>query len=222
MGVKKVYPGVFEFDTEYEFDDSAAIARLARWSRLQLETRFTKRLSNFEELPGNKEALEAVVTLIRGEVDPPLLFLYGKPGTGKSHLGQATAWCYIAQGKSVLYYHAGDLARDLMDGIKIDRNLQPGEFDSASTGAIINYLKKIGMLVIDDLGLEVDSKFVDDSIDTIVDYRFRQKSPTLIMANTLDIPDRVLDRAKEGMMVRLVGPSYRERIQRRKKGDKAQ
>ena len=68
------------------------------------------------------------VEFIRGEIDPPLLLLYGEPGRSKTHLALAIGWCFVAQLHLVSYYHVGDLLDYLRAGYQIESVLAPGEF----------------------------------------------------------------------------------------------
>jgi len=45
-----------------------------------------------------------------------------------------------------------------------------------------------------------------------VDYRYLEKLPMVITANTLELSERILDRMREGRIVRLRGQSYRKKV----------
>lgn len=217
MGVKQIYPGVFEFDPTTEDDDSERLDALIRLSKLPLGTRLTKRIMTFEEILGREEGLEATMAFIRGEIDPPLLLLYGEPGRSKTHLALAIGWAFIAQLRVVAYYHVSELLDDLRQGLRIQDSLASGEFHQGSFDVIMNWVKKCQLLILDDLGVQKDTDWVVDKLDMVVNYRYEQKLPTVITANTLEISDRILDRMKEGRVVLLQGESYREIIQKRKR-----
>lgn len=222
MGVEMIYPGVYEFKTGVEGDDSEKLQKVVRLTNLPAGTRFTKRLSTFEEIRGREAALQAVMEFIRGEIDPPLLLLYGEPGRSKTHLALAIGWCFIAQLKLVSYYQVGNLLDDLRKGYRIDSVLAPGEFHYDSYDTIMGRIKGWPLLILDDLGVEKTSHWTVDKLDTVVNHRFEAKLPTVITANTLEISDRILDRCKESKIVLLEGESFREIIAKRKKGKKSE
>ena len=214
MGVKLVYPGIYEFKMIYENDDSEMYSRLARFSGMALDTRITKRLSTFDVVPGREKGFEATLSFIRGEIIPPLLLFCGEVGRSKTHLAMAIGWCFVAQLKTVVYYQVADLLDNLRAGYKT-QDLIPEE-NPQSYDAIMNKVKNWGLLILDDLGVEKETDWVVEKLDTIVDYRYTKELPTVITTNTLDISPRILDRCKEGKIVMLEGQSYREIIQKRK------
>lgn len=215
MGTKQVMPGVFEF-VDTPDDDSERLEVLIRLSNLPPETRKSKRLTTFEAVPGREEGLEATIAFIRGEIDPPLLLLYGLPGRSKTHLAVAIGWAFLAQLKSVCYYHVGDLLDALRQGYRVTSLLAPGEFHRESFDAIMNYVKKCSLLILDDLGVQKETDWVAERLDTIIDHRYVNSLPTVVTANTLELPERIFDRMREGRVVRLHGESYRAIRQRRK------
>jgi len=220
VGVKLVMPGVFEFypddDPDNPNDDTERYANLARHSNIPPETRLTERLYTFEMVTGREEGFEASKAFVRGEIVPPLLLLYGLPGTSKTHLAVAIGWAFLSQLKSVHYCHVGELLDDLREGYKIGGSLSPGEFNKDSYDAIMKRVKNSSLLILDDLGVQKDNYWVLEKLDIIMDYRWRNKLPTVVTANTLEIPERVFDRIREGKVVRLQGESYRVIRQRRK------
>lgn len=218
MGIKQIMPGVFEFDPDTPDDDSERLETLIRLSNLPSETRLTKRFTTFEEVPGREEGMEATIAFIRGEIDPPLLLLYGLPGRSKTHLAVACGWAFLAQLKSVCYYHVVDLLDALREGYRIRQLLAPGEFHKDSFDAIMNYVKECSLLILDDLGAQKETDWVAERLDTIIDHRYFDKLPTVVTANTLELPERIFDRMREGRVVRLQGESYRAIRQRRKQG----
>jgi len=221
MGNKMIVPGVFDFnpDVPEQIDDLERLEILARLSRLPIESRRTERFFNFEDIEGRKEGLEACFQLIRGEIQPPMLMLYGLPGRSKSRLAKATAWSFIGQLKSACYYQVGDLLDDLRSGMRIQKSLQPGEFVPDSSDAILNFVKRCSLLVLDDLGVHNETDWAVEKLDTIVNHRYENALATIITANSLEISDRIYDRMCQGRVVMLKGPSYRQLIMERRKVD---
>lgn len=218
MGVKMIMPGVYEFDPEVpdDRDDFEKRERLFKASNILPEHQHTSRLSTFEILPGREEGFEAVCEFIRGEIDPPLLLLYGEPGRSKTHLAVAIGLAFIAQLRPTLYYYVGDLLDDLRAGIRVDKYQVPGEYHPKSTDAILMRCKSVNLLILDDMGIENPTDYVFEKLDTIVNHRWEKHLPTVITANTLELSDRIIDRCRQGRMVKLEGESYRAIIEIRK------
>jgi len=224
MGIKMVMPGVYEFDPETPDgrDDFERRERLLQYSGILPEHQHTKRLSTFEMVEGSEEGFEAACEFIRGEIDPPLLLLYGEPGRSKTHLAMAIGLASIAQLKPTLYYYVGDLLDDLRAGIRAAGYQVPGDHNPDATGTILKRCKNTALLILDDMGIEKPTDYVFEKLDTIVNHRWENHLPTVITANTLELSDRIIDQCREGRVVQLVGESYREIIQRRKAETRAE
>jgi len=216
MGIRQLMPGVFKFDPEFSGDDSEKLAILIRLSNLPPGTRETKRFSNFEMVAGREEGFEAALELVWRKMEPPMLLLYGLPGRSKTHLAMAIAWSFLAMGKNAVYYHVGELLDALREGYRIQRAMAPGEYSPVGADVIINHVKSCHLLVLDDMGVQKDTDWAIEKLDTIVNHRYENNLPTVITANTLELPDRIYDRMLEGKVVMLKGESYRAIKQRRK------
>ena len=217
MSIKMIMPGAFEFKPDdKEDDDSEEYYDRLRWSGIPEEYKKWCRLSTFEMVDGRQEGFEAACWFIRGEIKPPMLLLYGEPGRSKTHLAAAIGLSFLAQLKTVLYYHVGELLDDLRAGIRVERLLSPGEIDTRCATSILNRCKSFRLLILDDLGAENETDWACEKLDIIVNHRYENALPTVITSNTLDISDRIRDRCRHGLVVRLTGESYREIIARRK------
>lgn len=212
MGLKLIEPGLYANDISYAGDDLAKYETLVKYSRMPMGSKKTKRLSAFEDVPGREEAWKATIEFINDQIDPPLLFLYGPPGRSKTHLALAIGWVFLAKLRSVLYYEVVELLDDLRDGYRSQFDYD----DPKSHSSIMKRLKNYDLLILDDLGMEKSTDWATERLDHIVNYRFVNDKPTVITANVLDISERILDRCKEGCIVRLEGESYRDIIRKRK------
>lgn len=221
MSVKMIFPGVYEFnpDLDDEHDDFEKHQRLLANSGMPNRYFHECRFSLFEMIPGREEGFEAACKLVRGEIDPPLLLLYGLPGRSKTHLAASIGFCFMAQLDSVLYYHVGDLLDDLRAGMRVERMLSPIDMAGATNSAsrIIQRCKTVRLLILDDMGLGGETDWAWEKLDTIVNHRYDAYLPTVITANTLEVSDRIRDRCRQGLVVRLEGESYRELLAKRKK-----
>lgn len=104
------------------------------------------------------------------------LFLQGPAGLGKTYMACAYLREYALLGKSIRFVISPDLFLSIR-----------GEaFDgSMSEEQVINRWKKTQVLVLDDLGTEKSSEWVDQTLYTIIDYRYREMMITIITSNLL-------------------------------------
>ncbi len=136
----------------------------------------------------------------------------GKPGTGKNHLAAAICNDLLLRNKSVLIITVADI----MVAMK-------GTFsDGADTTEerLINDLSTVDLLVIDEIGMQSESRYEKVIINQIVDRRSSSKRPTGMLTN-LNIREmdtllgvRVMDRMKLGnsLWVNFDWDSYRSRV----------
>ncbi|RWR03324.1 DNA replication protein DnaC [[Pantoea] beijingensis] len=136
----------------------------------------------------------------------------GRPGTGKNHLAAAICNDLIHRGKSVLIVTVADL----MSSMK-------GTFSGASGNteeSLINDLSTVDLLVIDEIGMQIESRYEKVIINQIVDRRSSSKRPTGMLSN-LDskgmeslLGERVIDRMSLGtsLWVAFNWESYRSRV----------
>lgn len=136
----------------------------------------------------------------------------GRPGTGKNHLAAAIGNDLILRGKSVLIVTVADL----MSNMK-------GTFSGGSTlteERLIHDLSSVDLLVIDEIGMQTESRYEKVIINQIVDRRSSSKRPTGMLSNLNHegmnalLGDRVMDRMRLGnsMWVRFDWDSYRDRV----------
>ncbi|MEZ3501529.1 DNA replication protein DnaC [Pantoea sp. KPR_PJ] len=136
----------------------------------------------------------------------------GRPGTGKNHLAAAIGNDLILRGKSVLIVTVADL----MSSMK-------GTFSGGSDiteERLLQDLSTVDLLVIDEIGMQSESRYEKVIINQIVDRRSSSKRPTGMLSN-LDpagmntlLGERVMDRMRLGnsMWVRFDWESYRSRV----------
>jgi len=165
------------------------------------------------ENEGQRKALELARQYV-AEFDGSIAsFVFsGRPGTGKNHLAAAIGNDLILRGKSVLIVTVADL----MSSMK-------GTF-SGSSGIteerLIQDLSSVDLLVIDEIGMQSESRYEKVIINQIVDRRSSSKRPTGMLSN-LDhagmnalLGERVMDRMRLGnsLWVRFDWESYRSRV----------
>ncbi len=93
--------------------------RASRQLILNIQPEAEPRFDNF--LPGeNLELLLALDTLARGELDESLIYVWGAPGSGRSHLLAATVGEARQFGGAATYAAAGPLPEDLSGLLAVD------------------------------------------------------------------------------------------------------
>ena len=161
-----------------------------------------QRLATYKPRNESQEKLLAAVQeFLADKIQPPLLLMAGTPGLGKTHLAWAVAWEYLEDYRHVYYYQA----EELLDELRNSFTAQAGTY-----GRRVERIREVALLIIDDLGAQSSTDFGVAKLDMIIDYRYRERLPTIITSNTLELPDRILDRFREGAIIIVKGESYRK------------
>jgi DNA replication protein DnaC len=111
------------------------------------------------------------------------LFLEGDPGVGKTHLAVAVLRHVVAE------KHAHALFYDTRDLLKLIRNT----YDPVVRTTELDILRPVmaaDLLVLDDLGAEKTSEWVEETLNLIVNTRYNERRTTIFTSNYPDRPDR--------------------------------
>jgi DNA replication protein DnaC len=142
-----------------------------------------------------KRVADAFPNMSRG------LFLEGQPGVGKTHLAVAVLKQAIqttsARG---LFYDTRDLLRVIRS--TYDPSIRTTELD------ILRPVMTAELLVLDDLGAEKTSEWVDETMNLIVNTRYNERRLTIFTSNYPDIPD---DTDPQSLLFR-IGARMRSRL----------
>lgn len=102
------------------------------------------------------------------------LFIHGDMGVGKTYMCMALANSLVLEGKRVAFVKVNTFVNEMRYINKVD-----GTYDS-----ILDKLKKVDYLILDDIGSESVSEFSrDDLLFNILDYRMEEKKITIFTSN---------------------------------------
>jgi DNA replication protein DnaC len=110
------------------------------------------------------------------------LFFEGQPGVGKTHLAVAVLKEIIRRtGARGLFYDTRDLLRIIRS--TYDASIRTTELD------VLRPVMTADLLVLDDLGAEKTSEWVEETMNLIVNTRYSERRVTMFTSNYQDIPE---------------------------------
>jgi DNA replication protein DnaC len=113
-----------------------------------------------------------------GKLKEPGLLLMGEPGSGKTHLAVAALRTRIARGAEGLFYNYQELLNNIVSSYKPE----------AGAGAREAYREALDaeILLIDDLGANRVTEWVQDTITAIITHRYDNRKPLIATTNLPD------------------------------------
>jgi DNA replication protein DnaC len=164
--------------------------RLARqrMNEANIPTRYQHcTIDNFSDYGGVNESLQRAVSHARRltQAFPAVtrgLFFEGQPGVGKTHLAVAVLKEVVQKsGARGLFYDTRDLLRVIRS--TYDPSIRTTELQ------ILRPVMTADLLVLDDIGAEKTSEWVEETMNLIVNTRYNERRVTLFTSNYQDIPD---------------------------------
>lgn len=141
------------------------------------------------------------------------LYFYSKErGSGKTFLSTILGNELSMRGHRVRWYSMTNLLQEIKAGY--DRE------SSASSAEIINLCRNAEVLILDDIGVERQSSWVNETMYTILDWRLTQCKPTIFTSNhrpsELSYDERIIDRiSRMTELVEMPEESIRKKLNAR-------
>lgn len=130
------------------------------------------------------------------------LLLMGGCGVGKTHLAVAALLEIIGSGKSgrVLFCNFQDLIQEIQASFDSD--------EVPSKSEILRPLLEVDLLVLDELGSQKPTQFVQDILYYVINTRYNEERATIFTTNYADTPAD----AKEESLTQRIGTRLRSRL----------
>lgn len=137
------------------------------------------------------------------------LIMIGSVGTGKTMLATAIAAQFIEAKKKCCIARLSEMMRDFKDSWRKDSD--------RSESQVMEYYSNVGLLVLDEIGVQFDSDTEKMYIFEVIDGRYQNMKPTVLISNLdlagvkASIGERVYDRLREdgGKVIAFDWPSMR-------------
>jgi DNA replication protein DnaC len=143
--------------------------------------------------------------------DGKWLVIWGERGSGKSHLCAAVDNHLVQSGVPSLFVTMPDLLAALRQAMDLQANTEQESYSGR-----MKVFRSAPVLILDDLGAETGSAWSDGVLFEILDYRYRNRLPTMIATNVNpdDFDPRIASRMQDAEFCTVIenaAPDYRRR-----------
>ncbi|MDO8751583.1 MAG: ATP-binding protein [Dehalococcoidia bacterium] len=147
------------------------------------------------------------------------LAIFGLYGNGKTRVATAITRGFAGHGMAARYAYVPDLLDELRKAQFESTYDDYGNKSGSRFYEVMEELKQVDVLVLDDLGVEKESPWADEQLDKILDYRYRNASWTVLTTNMeiTQLAPRIADRIRDREVCTVVindAPSYRPQNKR--------
>lgn len=149
--------------------------------------------------------------LLEGFKSGSSYFLFGIPGTGKTHMAVALMRETISSPDTMRFVTMADLL------LKIKATFEPCADESETY--VINHYSKVPCLILDDIGVEKPTEWTLQTLYTIIDRRYRNMEQTVFTSNLSlkeladrlgeRIPSRIAEMCGPDNILHITGPDRR-------------
>lgn len=207
----------FVADREVLFADAPMVRTYPEYFENRTLDRFVPGLYTYGE---NRDKAQAALDLVARYIDKYAmivaeyqgggLYFYSKTkGTGKTFLSTILGNELSRKGHRVRWYGMTNLLQEIKAGYDKD--------SSTSSAEIIDLCRNAEVLILDDIGVERQTAWVNETMYTILDYRMTQCKPTMFTSNhkphELSYDERIIDRiSRMTELVELPEESIRKKL----------
>lgn len=110
------------------------------------------------------------------------LLIYGNTGVGKTFLSNCIARELLLTGHTVIYLTAFQLF-DILERYKFNRTGPAEEYGYSETANQFSYILDCDLLIIDDLGTELNNTFITSQLYLCINERLLRRQSTIISTN---------------------------------------
>ncbi len=146
------------------------------------------------------------------------LVIWGERGSGKSHLCAAVDNHLRQAGVPSLFITVPDLLASLRETMETQSTTEQESYSGR-----MHVLKTAPVLILDDLSAEIVTPWSEAVLFEILDYRYRNRLPTMIVTNTPpdQLEARISSRMQDTAFCKVIenaAPDYRRRPREQKQG----
>jgi len=187
----------FVADPDVLFSDSQPVNSFPEYFQNRTLDKFSVGLYSYNNQGKAQKAYDMVkryienYSMIVAQYSGGGLYFYSKErGTGKTFLSTILGNELSRKGHRVRWYNMTSLLQEIKAGY--DRE------SSTSSSDIIDICRNSEVLILDDIGVEKQSAWVNETVYSILDYRMTQCRPTIFTSNhapgALSYDERIIDR----------------------------